>query len=142
MFAQMMIPHHEQAVEMSELVPARSQSSEIINLAKEIQSEQGPEIIIMKNWLSQAGADLEMGHTMHMSGMLTDIELEKLSNASGLDFDRLFLEGMIKHHEGAIEMARPLLKSPNAEVRLFAESLTESQNAQITEMVELSRLLD
>ena len=142
MFAQMMIPHHEQAVEMSELVPARSQSSEIINLAKEIQSEQGPEIIIMKNWLSQAGADLEMGHTMHMSGMLTDIELEKLSNASGLDFDRLFLEGMIKHHEGAIEMARPLLKSPNEEVRLFAESLTESQNAQITEMVELSRLLD
>ena len=137
MFAQMMIPHHQQAVEMAELVPRRSENPEILQLAKDIAAEQEPEIQQMQRWLDEAGAPSHMDHDMNMAGMLSEEELEQLANSSGDEFDRLFLEGMIKHHEGAIEMAKMILDSENEEAKALAEAIVSSQTAEIELMKEL-----
>ena len=119
MFAEMMIPHHEQAIEMADLALAISQDSEVLSLATQIKSAQAPEIEQMKSW----GSSHMGSHAGHMmDGMLSDEEMEELSQASGTDFDRLFLEGMIKHHEGAIEMAEMILESKNARLHLWQET--------------------
>lgn len=131
MFAQMMIPHHEQAVQMSALAPTRAESDAVRELAAEIMGEQDPEIERMKNWLISSGASLEMGHEMDMGGMLTDEQLLELENSTGAEFDRLFLEGMILHHEGAIQMAQMVISSQNAEARQLGEAIVESQTKQI-----------
>lgn len=138
MFAQMMIPHHEQALEMGKLALELAESSEVRELATQISLEQEPEITQMMGWLMAAGAPKDMGHGSHsMAGMLTDEQLAELGVASGADFDRLFLEGMILHHEGAISMARMVQKSTNAEVRALSESIIASQQSQIDLMKSL-----
>lgn len=137
MFAQMMIPHHEQAVEMSELAPGRAESSAVLELAAEIAGEQDPEIQQMKRWIDAAGASMTMDHDMPMGGMLSEQELEELAAASGQEFERLFLEGMIEHHEGAIDMAQMIIDSDNAEAKALAEAIVSSQTAQIEFMKEL-----
>jgi uncharacterized protein (DUF305 family) len=137
MFAQMMIPHHQQAVDMAELVPGRSENPEILQLASEIAAEQEPEIQQMQRWLEEAGAPSHMDHDMNMDGMLSEQELEQLANASGEEFERLFLEGMIKHHEGAIEMAQMIIDSKNEEARALAEAIVNSQTEEIGFMKEL-----
>ncbi len=134
MFAEMMIPHHEQAIEMADLALAISQDSEVLSLATQIKSAQAPEIEQMKSW----GSSHMGSHAGHMmDGMLSDEELEELSRASGPDFDRLFLEGMIKHHEGAIEMAEMILESNNAEAASLARNILETQKAEIETMKKL-----
>ena len=134
MFAEMMIPHHEQAIEMADLALAISQDSEVLSLATQIKSAQAPEIEEMKSW----GSSHMGSHAGHMmDGMLSDEELEELSRASGPDFDRLFLEGMIKHHEGAIEMAEMILESKNAEAASLARNIIETQKAEIETMKKL-----
>ena len=133
MFAQMMSPHHEQAIEMSNLALAISKDSEVLQLAEQIKSAQGPEIEQMTSW-GASGSD-HAGHAM--GGMLSDSEMEKLTKATGSDFDRLFLEGMIKHHEGAIEMAQMVLDSDNAEAAKLGKEIVRTQQAEINQMQDL-----
>jgi uncharacterized protein (DUF305 family) len=134
MFAAMMVPHHEQAIVMSDLALKNSSNPEVITLATEIKNAQAPEIEQMKSW-----GDLEMGsHAGHgMSGMLSDRELKELESATGADFDLLFLEGMIKHHEGAIEMAEMVTDSQNQEVSALAKQIIKAQKTEIELMKEL-----
>jgi uncharacterized protein (DUF305 family) len=137
MFAQMMIPHHQQAVDMGTLAETRALSPEVKKLAAQIKDEQAPEITQMKGWLSDANASLNMGHDMGMGGMLDDAEMTALTNAKGAEFDRLYLEGMIQHHKGAIHMAQMVIDSNNAEVNKLAHAIVTSQTKQITYMESL-----
>jgi uncharacterized protein (DUF305 family) len=137
MFAQMMIPHHQQAVDLGEIAATRASSAEVMELAQQIANEQAPEIELMKSWLETAGASEHMDHEMAMDGMLTQAELETLKAAKGTEFDRLFLEGMIAHHEGAVAMAEDVVDSKNPEVAELAASIIETQNEQIQYMKEL-----
>ncbi|MEY4988593.1 MAG: hypothetical protein RI933_226 [Actinomycetota bacterium] len=137
MFAQMMIPHHQQAVDMGTLAETRAQSPEVKALAAQIKSEQSPEITQMKGWLKEANAPLEMGHDMGMGGMLTDAQMTALKNATGSEFDKLYLEGMIAHHEGAIHMAQMVTDSANPEAKALGKAIIESQTKQIEYMKSL-----
>lgn len=137
MFAQMMIPHHQQAVDMGTLAETRAQSPEVKALAAQIKSEQSPEITQMKGWLEEANAPLQMGHDMGMGGMLTDSQMTALKNATGAEFDKLYLEGMIVHHEGAIHMAQMVIDSSNAEAQSLGKAIIESQTKQIDYMKSL-----
>lgn len=141
MFAQMMIPHHEQAVQISDLALKISKNAEVLKLAAEIKDAQSPEILQMTSWLNQANAALEMGHSMGMGGMLSDSEIKTLESATGKNFDILFLNGMIAHHEGAIQMAIMVKDSANADVKALGESITKSQAAQILVMKEMLKNL-
>jgi uncharacterized protein (DUF305 family) len=141
MFAQMMIPHHEQAVQISDLALKISKNVEVLKLAAEIKAAQSPEILQMTSWLNQANAALEMGHSMGMGGMLSDSEIKTLESATGKNFDILFLNGMIAHHEGAIHMAIMVKDSANADVKALGESITKSQAAQILVMKEMLKNL-
>ena len=134
MFAEMMIPHHEQAIEMSELALSNTTNPNVLALAEQISGAQEPEIELMKSW---PGVD-SMGHAGHtMAGMLDENEMEMLRDSRGADFDRLFLEGMIKHHEGAIEMAEMIIDSANSEVAKLGSSIIASQEAEIKAMKAL-----
>ena len=137
MFAQMMIPHHEQAIEMSTLAETRAQNPEVLALAAKIKAAQAPEIETMKGWLTKAGASLDMDHAAHMDGMLTDAQMQALKNASGAEFDRLFLEGMILHHEGAVEMTKMVTGSKNADAHSLGHSIDDSQTDEIAYMKDL-----
>ena len=137
MFAQMMIPHHKQAIEMSALAQTRSSNPEIVALADQITAAQGPEIEQMTGWLTSAGASMDMGHSMHMDGLLSDEQMSALEKASGADFDRLYLEGMIGHHEGAVTMAAMVVGSQNAEAAALGASIVSSQTEEIAYMKQL-----
>jgi len=139
MFAQMMIPHHQQAIDMSALAESRALSPEVKALASKISAEQGPEIEQMRAWLKAANAPTEMGHQMSMDGMLSDAELERLTNASGAEFDELFILGMIAHHEGAIEMAQMVVDSKNLEARELGETIIKMQTLEIAELSLLTK---
>ena len=131
MFAQMMIPHHQQAIEMSDLALSISKNQDILALAAQIKAAQAPEIKQMKSWLTAAGTSLMGAHGMAMEGMLSDSEIADLKNSTGSTFDRLFLEGMIGHHQGAITMVRMIENSKNDEARLLAKNIKESQSKEI-----------
>jgi uncharacterized protein (DUF305 family) len=135
MFAEMMIPHHQQAIEMSDLALQNSEDSEVRTLAQQIKDAQAPEIEEMKSWGDSSSA--HMGHMM--DGMLSGEEMEALRSARGAEFDRLFLEGMIKHHEGAIDMAEMVVDSKNLDVSALAKAIIEAQRTEISTMKELLR---
>jgi uncharacterized protein (DUF305 family) len=137
MFAQMMIPHHQQAVDMGTLAETRASSPEVKALAAKIKAEQAPEIAQMKGWLKSANASMDMGHDMGMGGMLTDADMKALTNSKGAEFDRLYLEGMIGHHKGAIHMAQMVVDSNNAEANALGHAIIDSQTKQITYMESL-----
>jgi uncharacterized protein (DUF305 family) len=137
MFAQMMIKHHEQAIEMGKLAADHASSPEVKALAADIVSEQAPEITEMKSWLSEAGASLEMGHQMAMGGLLSTAQMTALSAATGAAFDKLFLTGMIAHHKGAITMAKLVVDSSNPDTAALASKMIESQTKQIELMEAL-----
>ena len=136
MFAQMMIPHHEQAVAMSTLAETRTTTPAVLALAKQIKGAQAPEITQMKGWLTASGSSPDAGHPMGggMDGMMTDADMTALENATGTAFDALFLTGMIGHHEGALQMAQMVIDSNNAEVKALAENVVKSQTAEIATM--------
>jgi uncharacterized protein (DUF305 family) len=134
MFASMMIPHHEQAVEMSELALTRTTNPDVLALAEEIRDAQQPEIDQMKSWGGTDSADHMSHGGMSMAGMLSASELANLRAANGPDFDLLFLNGMIAHHEGAIDMAQMIIKSKNDEVRTLGENIVKTQQAEIDRM--------
>jgi uncharacterized protein (DUF305 family) len=137
MFASMMIPHHSQAVTMSELALSNSTNPEITSLATAIRDAQAPEIKQMQSWLDQSDySGTHAGH-MDMGGMLGDEELAELSTAKGSAFDHLFLEGMIAHHEGIIDMLSMIKNSTNSEVKKLYADILSSQSAEIEVMKAL-----
>ena len=133
-FAEMMIPHHEQAIEMSELALMNSTNPEVLELAQEIKSSQAPEIELMASW-SGVKSSTHAGHTM--DGMLSEDELNALRAATGAEFDRLFLQGMIKHHQGAIEMAMDVKNSNSVVVADLSAAIVKQQEIEVTRMEEL-----
>jgi len=145
MFAEMMIPHHEQAIEMSELALINSESPEIVALARKIKAAQAPEIEEMKLWIDSEESEGHMGHGSEsedhsghgMMGMLDEGQMSELERATGEEFDRLFLKGMIVHHEGAIDMAEMVVDSANAEAAALGRAIIDSQKAEIGEMKTL-----
>ena len=142
MFLQMMIPHHQQAVDISNLALKTSKDAELLALAQAIRDAQTTEIAQMKTWLNEAGAGLDMGHSMDgMGGMLDDTELSALAAATGKNFDILWLKGMIGHHNGAIHMTTMIRDASNKEIKAVGENVIKDQSAQITQMeVMLKRL--
>lgn len=141
MFAQMMIPHHEQAVEMSEIAldPASGASAAIQDLAIRIRDAQDPEIELMKGFLATWGAPVTpedgVDHSSMMEGMLTVEELDELAGLQGSEFDKRWAQAMIAHHKGAVAMAEDVLADgKNAETRRLAEEIIANQQAEIDEL--------
>ena len=141
MFAQMMIPHHEQAIEMSDIAldPTIGAGEAVKNLATKIKAAQDPEIQqmtgLLTSWKKSLTMDESMDHSDMMSGMLSAEELSRLSTLRGAEFDRAWLTGMIAHHEGAVDMAEAVLADgKNASVRDLAKIIIQGQAAEIAEM--------
>ncbi|MFJ9324046.1 DUF305 domain-containing protein [Streptomyces globisporus] len=136
-YAQMMIEHHGQALVMTELAPERASQSTVKRLAERIAAGQKPEIGAMEGWLKRNGGDKHKQHHDHsgMPGMATEAQLEKLRGAEGKTFDKLFLELMITHHQGAITMATEALTEGND---IFVEEMASDVVAQQT--VEINRM--
>ena len=138
MFAQMMLPHHEQAVEMSDALLAKGDGvdPDVATLAKRIKAEQGPEITQLTSWLQGWGEPTESGHSM--SGMMSDSDMTDLDQASAKDAGKLFLQQMVQHHEGAVDMARSEVdKGKNTDAVAMAKSIVSSQTEQITQMKDM-----
>ncbi len=153
-FMQHMIVHHAQAVEMVELMQTRASSESVRRLGDRIAQSQAAEMALMEEWLTGRGlptaaADLHAGHHAPghgapdpnvplMPGMLSPARMAALAAATGPDFDRLFLEGMIQHHQGALDMVGALLDDPEAAedpmLSDFASSVTADQAAEILRM--------
>lgn len=138
MFAAMMIPHHEQALEMSDIVLAKPDlDADVRSLAEVIKAAQGPEIEHMNAWLAAWGTDADAlgDHSHHMDGMLTPAQLDELRAASGPEASRLYLEQMIAHHEGAVQMAETEVEGgANPEAVALAKAIVASQQAEIDDM--------
>jgi uncharacterized protein (DUF305 family) len=137
MFAQMMIPHHKQAVAMSSLAPTHTGNQEVLALAAKIKSAQQPEIDQMTGWITASGSQVDTHHSMMMDGMMSEGEMQALEAASGAEFDRLFLSGMIRHHQGAITMLKMISSSTTAEVVTLRENIRSTQSAEIKQMQEM-----
>ncbi len=138
MFTTMMIPHHEQAIEMADVIlDADGVDPRVVALAETIKAAQGPEIELMETWLDEWGTG--MGDMGGMGdGMMSDTDMQALEDATGDEASRLFLEQMIEHHEGAIDMAQSEVDNgENADVIGLAESIIESQTAEIATMQEI-----
>lgn len=142
-FAQMMTIHHEGAIEMAELAAAQATTPEVRALGERIAAAQGPEIELMTGWLEAWGedppdeADMNaMGHSgMDMEGMDQEAVMAELSSLSGPELDRRFLELMIDHHRGAIEMAEEHHASGlNDDALALARTIIDDQQVEITEM--------
>lgn len=138
-FAQGMIPHHRQAIEMSDMALGQAGSAEVKDLANRIRAAQEPEITKMTSWLEGWGQPVQPEHGGHMeSGMLSEAEMAQLRQASGPEFDRLFLEGMVRHHEGAVSMSQEELnKGQFPEAKELARQIIAAQQAEIDEMRRL-----
>lgn len=145
MFTMMMIPHHEQAIEMSELMLGRDDiDPEIVDLAEQIIAAQDPEIELMEDWLDDWGLPTMPGggHGGHgdggPGGMMSDDDLDAIEEAQGDEAELLYLEGMIEHHEGAIDMAEDVLDDGESrDVAELAETIIESQQREIDLMRDL-----
>jgi uncharacterized protein (DUF305 family) len=141
MFVQGMIPHHQQAVDMSQLALDGRAGAAVAELAGRITAAQDEEIATMRGMLSRWGVK-EDEHAMHrsgdhssMMGMLSDDQLDALAALSGSDFDRAWLEAMIMHHEGAVVMAEAVLADGvDEEVRALATAIITAQQTEISEM--------
>ncbi|MFC8392881.1 DUF305 domain-containing protein [Streptomyces sp. NPDC057238] len=142
-FAKGMIPHHRQAIEMADLAPGRAQSAEVRKLAADIKKAQDPEIRTLSGWLTSWGEDVPAegatDHSVHdMGGMMTAEEMTGLENASGKAFDTAFMELMVKHHEGAVEMAKTeQADGAHAPAKKTAGEIITSQSAEIEQMNKL-----
>ena len=143
-FMQGMISHHAQAVEMADLLSTRTASDAMRKLGQRIQVSQTDEITMMQRWLEARGERTPGPHDHHMMGatlmpgMLTEDEMNRLIQAKGPEFDRLFLEGMIKHHGGALTMVKDLFATPGAgqdsEIFAFASDVDADQRMEIDRM--------
>lgn len=143
-FAQGMIPHHEQAVEMSQLAAERAASPQVKELAATIERAQAPEIEQLRGFLEAWGAeeDSSMGGMHHdgagMPGMMSDQQMGGLEQANGAAFDRMFMQMMIMHHEGAVAMARTELSDgQNPQAKALAQTIIDQQTTEIAQMQDL-----
>ncbi|MGN9911327.1 DUF305 domain-containing protein [Phytohabitans sp. LJ34] len=143
-FAQGMIPHHQQAVEMAELAGTRAANQQVKALAAKIAGAQAPEISVMTGWLATWGAPMpsttEGGHDMGGShaGMMSDADMAGLEKASGGEFDRMFLDMMIRHHEGALSMATAeQQQGQQPDAKALAKKIEADQTAEIQQMKTL-----
>ncbi|WP_220451189.1 DUF305 domain-containing protein [Nocardioides dongkuii] len=146
-YLQMMIPHHGQALDLTELAETRAADPRVRSLAGRIEAAQGPEIWVMAGWLAERRIDVpspqedphDYDHSEHghhpMVGLLSDEELAELAAASGTAFDRLFLEGMVRHHRGAVEMADDVLATGiDPRVAEIAADVRVGQGVEIDRM--------
>lgn len=147
-FAQSMIPHHEQALVMAKMAKSHARSSEVKDLAAKIEAAQGPEIDTMSGWLKAWGQQEPTGSGMGgmnpgsdgMPGMMGDDDMMSLDSPNGPGFDRMFLTMMIKHHEGAIEMAKSeQVDGKNADAVALAKKIEADQTAEIAQMKVMLR---
>ncbi len=149
-FVSMMIPHHYQALVMSQMAPTRSSDSTVLALADRIDVEQGLEIMMMQNWQSWNGLEvtnaeqayqqmLQNPEMLEQMGMATQEELDDLSASTGTAFDVLFLELMIPHHQGAIDMIVNFL--PNSSDFILQDWAYEMLNTQYVQIVEMEAIL-
>lgn len=146
-FATGMIPHHGQAIAMADMAVKQANNSQVKRLAAEIKAAQGPEITTLSGWLKAWGApvpsaSMSAGHDMGghggMTGMMSAAEMQQLEAASGAAFDKLWLHMMIKHHQGAIEMAKTeLATGQNQPAKALAQSISTSQAKEIATMQAL-----
>lgn len=141
-FTQSMIPHHEQAVQMSKMAKLHASTPAVKDLADKIESAQGPEIATMKGWLKEWGKSESSGNSMNgmdsMPGMMSDGEMSALAKATGATFDKMFLTMMIGHHTGAIEMAKTeQSKGKNAHAKALAKKIEAAQTTEIAEMKKM-----
>ncbi|MEU1866305.1 DUF305 domain-containing protein [Streptomyces gardneri] len=140
MFAQMMIPHHEQALEMAKLADGRAQDPEVRKLVAAIEGAQDPEIRKMKAWLKGWGKPASAGAGHGMAGMMSAQDMKDLAAVKGEAFDRKFAELMIAHHDGAVAMAKDEQKNGrNASAKKLADDVVRTQS---TEIAELRKILD
>ncbi|MFD8501263.1 DUF305 domain-containing protein [Streptomyces sp. NPDC059687] len=137
-FAQMMIPHHEQAVEMAKLADGRAADSEIKNIASKIEKAQDPEIKTMTGWLQSWGKPTAMGDMPGMDmgdGMMSEKDMKELEAMKGTEFDKMFAQMMIDHHNGAISMAKTEQKDgKNADAVKMAGDIGTGQSAEVTQL--------
>jgi len=143
-FAQGMIPHHQQAIAMADLATTRAATPRVKDLAAKIKAAQGPEIEEMTNWLTDWGATVPPsgmpGHDMGsgataMPGMMSDQDMTALDTATGAAFDRMFLQMMIIHHQGAVQMAQTeQQQGRNPGAKALAQQIETDQNAEIQQM--------
>jgi uncharacterized protein (DUF305 family) len=153
-FMQGMIPHHAQALAMTALVPGRTSRQDVALLARRIELSQMDEIALMQEWLrarGEAATEPNIEHTHHMvgdehefmPGMLTAERMAHLAAARGAEFDRLFIEAMIAHHEGALRMVHELFSTPGAaqgdEIHQFASHVEADQSIEIRRMRTMPR---
>jgi uncharacterized protein (DUF305 family) len=148
-FMQGMIGHHAQAIEMTALLPSRTTREDMKMLGLRISLSQEDEIKMMRHWLEARGAPLPSEHAHHapgglMPGMLTPEEMARLAAAKGPAFDKLFLEGMIKHHEGALTMVKELFATEGAgqesDIFAFASDVDADQRMEIDRMIDMLRV--
>ncbi len=139
-FVTQMIPHHQQAVEMADILLGKTGvDPRVVDLAMQIKAAQGPEITTMTSWLKSWGQPSpEPMDGMEMGGMMSPDDMNALTNASGADSSKLFLEQMIQHHQGAIDMANEELSTgKNADALALAKTITDAQTAEIAKMNEI-----
>ena len=142
-FAQDMIAHHRSAIEMATTATSQADTQAVKDLASRISAAQGPELDQMTDWLNTWG-EMVPGDSMagmdhsSMPGMMTDEQMDQLTAATGADFDRMFLEMMTAHHQGAIDMARTeQADGSNPQAVALARSIETSQTAEVAEMAQL-----
>ncbi|MEJ3742550.1 DUF305 domain-containing protein [Actinomycetes bacterium KLBMP 9797] len=141
-FAQMMIPHHQQAVEMATLAGSRASDPQVKQLAAQVKAAQDPEINTMTGWLTAWGQSTAApggGHDMpgmsSMPGMMSDEEMAKLEATEGAEFDRMFTRMMIAHHNGAIQMAKDeQQKGASPEAKALAATIEKTQTEEVTKL--------
>jgi len=137
MFAQMMIPHHEQAIELADMAldPTLMASEQVKALASQIKNAQDPEIDLMTQWLDeweQPLMDMSVDHSMTMEGMLSVDELGAIGQMNGEEFDQAWIGAMIAHHKGAIEMADTVkAEGESALVQELADAIIQAQKSEI-----------
>ncbi|MCV7344726.1 DUF305 domain-containing protein [Mycolicibacterium rhodesiae] len=142
MFAQMMIPHHQQAIDLAAMAAVHTTNQAVRTLAGKISDEQQPEIDQMTALLQQWNVDPAMGdHSGHgaaMQGMVDDATMTKLKSLNGPQFDTLWLQAMIGHHQGAIEMAKAeIANGQSADLTAMAKSIVTAQQAEIDQMKQM-----
>ncbi|MCX5555652.1 DUF305 domain-containing protein [Streptomyces sp. NBC_00038] len=140
-YAQKMIEHHTQALEMTQLAPKQAESSAVKALAERITAAQGPEIATMESWLKANDGEKTATEHAHeaMPGMATEAQLKKLRAAKGKAFDELFLKLMITHHDGAITMATDVkAQGNNIQIEEMADDVIAQQTSEISRMRDMS----